>query len=349
MPRSRGQRDDLGQRAVQVLLDVVAERLERRDVDDFRAVRAACPRRACRTRRSMQRGTPRASCPTRSAPRSACCARPGCAASPWPAVRSAYANRWMNQSRTSGCAHSRPVGALMVSLIGVWVNLIHNTFRGTRRNPVEPLGTAYDLFVSDRETLELDILIVGGGPAGMAAALRLAQLQKDRGGEPLAIAVLDKAREPGAHALSGAVLDPSTLKDLIPDFEAKGAPLASPVHHDDVYFLTERRKLRFPITPPPLETTATTSSRSTRWSSGWRGRSKPRAASTSSSGFAASEVLYDRATVHRRTHRRSRPRQARRPQTHVRARRRHPREDNHLLRRRARQPDQDPDQDAAAG
>src|SRR5262252_6281937 len=86
----------------------------------------------------------------------------------------------------------------------------------------------------------------------MSAALRLAQLQKERGGDPLAIAILDKAREPGAHELSGAVLDPRTLKDLIPDFEAKGAPLASPVHHDDVYFLTERGKLRFPITPPPL-------------------------------------------------------------------------------------------------
>ena len=62
---------------------------------------------------------------------------------------------------------------------------------------------------AERETLDVDILIVGGGPAGMSAALRLAQLQKERGGEPLSIAVLEKAREPGAHMLSGAVLDPS--------------------------------------------------------------------------------------------------------------------------------------------
>ena len=93
-----------------------------------------------------------------------------------------------------------------------------------------------------RESLDVDILIVGGGPAGMSAALRLAQLQEARGGEPLAIAVLEKALETGAHMLSGAVLDPSTLKDLIPDFEAKGAPLAAAVERDDVYLLTRSSK-----------------------------------------------------------------------------------------------------------
>jgi electron-transferring-flavoprotein dehydrogenase len=112
-----------------------------------------------------------------------------------------------------------------------------------------------------RETLDVDILSVGGGPAGMSAALRLAQLQKDKGGEPLAIAVLEKAREVGAHMLSGAVLDPSALRDLLPDFKEKGAPLAAEVQHDDVYFLTRGRQFRFPITPPPLTNHGTTSSR----------------------------------------------------------------------------------------
>jgi len=104
--------------------------------------------------------------------------------------------------------------------------------------------------VADRETLDVDILIVGGGPAGMSAALRLAQLQKEKGGEPLAIAVLEKAREAGAHMLSGAVLDPSTLKDLVPDFKERGAPLAADVRRDDIYFLTRSAKFRLPITPP---------------------------------------------------------------------------------------------------
>ncbi len=105
----------------------------------------------------------------------------------------------------------------------------------------------------ERETLEVDVLIVGGGPSGMAAALRLSQIQKAAGGEPLAIAVLEKAREAGAHMLSGAVLDPSTLRDLVPDFVAKGAPLATEVHKDHVYFLTEHGKIAFPVIPPPLQ------------------------------------------------------------------------------------------------
>jgi len=103
-----------------------------------------------------------------------------------------------------------------------------------------------------RETLDVDILVVGGGPAGLSAALRLAQLQKQDGGEPLSVAVLEKSREAGAHMLSGAVLDPSALRELIPDFEQKGAPLAVPVHSDHVYYLTAGSKIAFPIIPPPL-------------------------------------------------------------------------------------------------
>jgi electron-transferring-flavoprotein dehydrogenase len=104
----------------------------------------------------------------------------------------------------------------------------------------------------DREALDVDILIVGGGPAGLSAALRLAQLQKEKGGEPLSIAVLEKAREAGAHILSGAILDLSALRDLIPDYADKGAPFAAEVRRDSVYFFTPQSKFPFPIIPPPL-------------------------------------------------------------------------------------------------
>src|SRR5436190_24061844 len=105
--------------------------------------------------------------------------------------------------------------------------------------------------MSERDTLEVDVLIVGGGPAGLAAALKLGQIQK-AAGRTLNIAVVEKAPEAGAHLLSGAVLDPRALAELIPDFEARGAPLAAPVSNDRVLFLTRSGQIKFPFTPPPL-------------------------------------------------------------------------------------------------
>lgn len=143
-----------------------------------------------------------------------------------------------------------------------------------------------------RETLEVDVLIVGGGAAGMSAALRLAQLQKAQGGEPLSIAVLEKSREAGAHMLSGAMLDPSALKELVPDFKAKGAPLASEVHHEHVYFLTKTRKIPFPITPPPLQNHGNyiiSLNRFVKWMAGL----VEAEGVDLFAGFPASEILYE--------------------------------------------------------
>jgi electron-transferring-flavoprotein dehydrogenase len=147
-----------------------------------------------------------------------------------------------------------------------------------------------------RETLDVDVLIVGGGPAGMSAALRLAQLQKSAGGEPLTIAVLDKAREAGAHMLSGAVLDPSALQLLLPDFRERGAPLAAAVHDDRVYFLTRSARLKFPITPPPLRNHGNYIISLNRFVK-WLGGLVEAEGIDIFAGFAATELLYDDGRV----------------------------------------------------
>ncbi|HSC27492.1 MAG TPA: electron transfer flavoprotein-ubiquinone oxidoreductase [Vicinamibacterales bacterium] len=148
----------------------------------------------------------------------------------------------------------------------------------------------------ERETLDVDILIVGGGPAGMSAALRLAQLQKAQGGESLAVAVLEKARETGAHMLSGAVLDPSALRQLVPDFKDRGAPLSSEVHRDDVYFLTRRGKWRFPLTPPPLANHGNYVISLSRFVK-WLGGLVEAEGVDVFTGFAAAELLYEDARI----------------------------------------------------
>jgi electron-transferring-flavoprotein dehydrogenase len=147
-----------------------------------------------------------------------------------------------------------------------------------------------------RESLDVDILIVGGGPCGMSAALRLSQLQKASGGEPLAVAVLEKARETGAHMLSGAVLDPSALRDLVPDYKQRGAPLAAEVVHDNVYFLTRGAKIAFPFTPPPLRNHGNYIISLNRFVK-WLGSLVEAEGIDVFTGFPAVELIYDQERV----------------------------------------------------
>ncbi|MCC2958527.1 electron transfer flavoprotein-ubiquinone oxidoreductase [Massilia sp. IC2-477] len=96
-----------------------------------------------------------------------------------------------------------------------------------------------------REAMEYDVVIVGGGPAGLSAAIRLKQLAAEQGRE-VSVCVLEKGGELGAHILSGAVMDPIALNELIPDWKEKGAPLNTPVTEDQVLFLTETKAIRTP-------------------------------------------------------------------------------------------------------
>ena len=106
--------------------------------------------------------------------------------------------------------------------------------------------------MTDRESMAYDVVIVGGGPAGLAEAIRLKQ-GAARAGREVSVCVLEKGSEIGAHILSGAVLDPASLTELTPDWKERGAPIETPVRQDQFYFFTRKRAIRIPsFLFPPL-------------------------------------------------------------------------------------------------
>src|SRR5437868_2340511 len=105
--------------------------------------------------------------------------------------------------------------------------------------------------MSDRESMEYDVVIVGAGPAGLAASIRLKQLAAAAGKE-ISVCILEKGSEVGAHILSGAVIDPIGINELIPDWKEKGAPIETEVNDDRFYLLSKNGGFRIPefIFPP---------------------------------------------------------------------------------------------------
>jgi electron-transferring-flavoprotein dehydrogenase len=143
----------------------------------------------------------------------------------------------------------------------------------------------------EREQIEFDVLFVGGGPACLAGAIQLIRLAREKGME-LETAIIEKGSEIGSHALSGAVMNPIALAELIPDYVQKGCPLETDVRDDEFYYLTRDKALKIPITPRYMHNKGyhiVSLSRLTRW----LGKLAEDMGVNVFAGFAGKEILFD--------------------------------------------------------